>query len=90
MAEASVLHVYEVGMGTVVRKVEGPSAGAAAVYFGLNLINTNNPLAAVVYSEDGQPWVGDPYWLDFAPSTEHMKMVAERVRDELKLCHVVE
>lgn len=82
--------VFEVGMGTDQCRILAPSAGAAAMYYGLVLVNTNNPFMAAVYTEDGKPFEGDAFWLNFNPTEEHVKSVADRVKDDLPKCHLLE
>ena len=86
----SALHVYEVGVMSEVAHIKAPSAGAAAMYFGLYLIRTNNPFMAVCYSEDGKPWNGDSFWVHPNPDEAHVKMVAGRVKAELERCSEVD
>jgi hypothetical protein len=84
-------HLYEVGMGSDKQTIEAPSAGAAAMYYALRLVNTNNPFMAVVYSEDGKPFEGERFWLSLTPDEAHVKMVAERVGVmNINSCKVVE
>ncbi len=88
--EPPTMHVYKVGMGSSARLVEGPSAAAAAMFYGVNLISTNNPFAVVCYEEDGQPWQGDSFWISFNPSGDHVTMVLQRLtREDVAACRVV-
>lgn len=82
--------IYEVGMGSDKQTVEAPSAGAAAIYYGLNLVDSNNPFMAAVYTEDGHEFTGESYWISIRPDEAHMKMVAEKVKGELADCRVID
>lgn len=80
------LHIYKVGMGSNTRLVEAPSPAAAAVYYGMELVNTNNPFMTAVYEEDGVAWEGDSWWLNPFPSVEFLDTTMAMLISELKQC----
>lgn len=80
------MHIYEVGMGSDRQRVQAPSAGAAALYYGLYCVNTNNPFMAAVYTEDGQAFDGEMWWMNLMPDSKFAIEVFDRIGDELRLC----
>lgn len=84
------LNTYEVGMGTDKQTIKAPSAGAAAMYYSCNLINTNNPFMAMVYTENGEEWKGESFWINPFPDEAHNEMVLSRLtREDILICQVV-
>lgn len=83
------MNIYEVGMGSDKQQIEAPSAVAAAVYYGLYCVKTNNPLMAAVYTENGNKWNGESFWMKLNPDEAHVEMVAEKVAKQLKECRVI-
>ena len=71
--------VYEVGMGSDKRKVEASSAAAAALYYGIMLVRTNNPFMTAVYTEDGQEYTGEKFWMNLVLSEEFIVETFERI-----------
>lgn len=84
------MNVYEVGMVSDKQKIEAPSAGAAAMYYGLFCVNTNNPFMVAVYTENGKEWEGEAFWMSFNPDEAHIEMVAKKVAAQLGNCRIVE
>lgn len=84
------LHIYEVGMGSDLRKIQAPNAGAAAMYYSIACVETNNPFMAAVYTEDGEKFTGESSWLNIQPDYQFAKEVMARVGADLHHCSVVE
>lgn len=81
---------YEVGIMSDKCEVLAPNAALAAMYYSLFLVNINNPFTAVVYTEDGQEWEGDMWWINIRPDEAHVKMVADRLpKEALRYCQSV-
>ena len=84
-------HIYLVGMGTNRLKIKAQSAAAASMYFSLRCVTTNNPFMAVVYTEDGQPWEGDRYWLKLSFDDDHVsKVMTPELMAQIELASVFE
>lgn len=82
--------VYEVGMGSDRRTIEAPSAGAAAMYYGIFLVTTNNPFLVAVYTVDGQKYDGEQWWMNFNPTEEFVHQTFDTIGiDNIKNAKVI-
>lgn len=86
----SEFHIYEVGIVSSRRKIRAQSPAAAALYYGLFCIQTNNPFTAVVFTEDGQEWKGDHFWLNFAPDVAFANKILPPLATQIRAASVVE
>lgn len=86
----SFLHLYEVGMVSDKKTVRAPSAGAAAMYYALELVETDHLFMTAVYTVDGEPFEGEQWWMKLAPDDEHATLVGKRIAHEFKFCRLVE
>ena len=84
-----MFHIYEVGMVSDVRKIKAQSAAAAALFYGVFCVRTNNPFMAVVYTEDGVQWEGDSYWVTLNPTEAHLEKVMTPLVDQIKAAELV-
>lgn len=82
-------HIYEVGMVSDVRKIKAQSAAAAALFYGLFCVETNNPFMTVVYTEDGAEWEGDSYWVTLTPTTAHLENVVTPLVEQIKAAELL-
>lgn len=89
-AATAARHIYEVGMGSSKAAVEAPAAAAAAIWYGINCINTNNPFMVVCYTRDGEAFTGSRWWIAVMPTVDHVKLVAGRVTNQLDHCRLVD
>jgi len=83
-------HDYKVGMGSGVEYIRAPNATAAAIFYGVTCVNTNNPCAAAVYEMDGEPYEGESPWLGWAfggesPTDEEL----EAIKKDLDKCQLL-
>ena len=87
------LHVFEVGIMSDTKKVEAPTAEAAAIFYGLNT-GGNMQLGAVVYTMDGEEYEGDrtPFlkWQLSQKLDDELKEKMEAVKPLLGLCRFLE
>jgi hypothetical protein len=89
------MHTYEVGMGSDIVTIKAPTAGVAAMFYSIHLINTNNPFMAIVYKQDDQPYEGGHWWVNVFADENHVKMVVDRLLQEAgedfyATCEVIE
>lgn len=78
------MNIYTVGAMSDQTEVAAPNAATAAMYYALKLINTNAPTWVVVYTENGQQWEGDSYWLCASLlSTDEQDAVLKRLHDDI-------
>lgn len=58
------MRIYEVGTMSDRTEIAAPNAATAAIYYAVNLCNTNTLFLAVVYTENGQEFKPkNCYWL---------------------------
>lgn len=90
--QRKILHVFEVGFtpGSV-KKVEAPTAEAAALFYGLN---TGEQLSAEVYTMDGEEYEGNRRplfrFLFYQKWVGELKEKLEEVKPLLELCRFLE
>ncbi len=84
---ARAMHIYEVGIASSVRKVEAPSAKAAALFYGVFGTVGNAQLAAVVYTEDGVELQGCCPWGEYQFAVNKDDELIARLEAELEAIH---
>ena len=87
--QRKILHVFEVGLvQDKMKKVEAPTAEAAALFYGLN--TTGEQLSAEVYTMDGEEYEGDKKplfrYLFYQKWVGELKEKLEEVKPLLELC----
>lgn len=88
------LHVYSLGMGSDEKKIVAPDVEAAVFYYFTHCINANVPLIAV-YTEDGNEWKGDSWWMAMSlgggprMTQEELEAKFRAIDERFPLCHVL-
>lgn len=83
------LHSYKVGMGSDTKLVRAQSPAAAALYYGLFCVDTNNPFMTVVYEVDGEPYQGKNDWLILNPTESDLLRIIEPIADQIRSAELV-
>lgn len=85
------LNCYELGMGSDQKKIEAPSADVAVFFYFTHCVNANVPLV-VVYTENGQAYTGDAWWIAYSlgkPVDDWFKKRCTEIVPLLDQCRVI-